>query len=286
MITAFPSGQPAPATLVVAPHLDDAVFSAFCLLTRGHPDPQVLTVFAGGPSPAQRTSWDRLSGFENSDQAVTVRTRENDVALATIGLVHHRLPLLDAQYLDGPRRESDAITICDWIRTWLDAAGRGAVIAAPAGAGRQMHPDAGTREKRAAAKRAVRRGLGHVGRPLLDWRARRVARNTPPRAHVDHLFVRDAVCQLLTDGSVESVVLYEDLPYLWGAPADDQVLGLSTRLELDAVVTQESVDRARKAEAMAAYRSQLRYMHLPNGPLDHGMGIPTHERYWQLTRLT
>lgn len=85
------------ATLVVSPHLDDAVFSAGQLLA-GNPDAVVVTVFAGIPKPDTVDSYDRACGFANSEQAMRHRRKEDETALAMLGAEAVHLDLFGIQY--------------------------------------------------------------------------------------------------------------------------------------------------------------------------------------------
>ncbi len=70
MLTALP-------TLVVAPHLDDALLSAF-ELTRSATGRTVLTVFDGEPQEPVVTSWDLVCSLKDSAEAMRLRRAEND----------------------------------------------------------------------------------------------------------------------------------------------------------------------------------------------------------------
>ena len=105
-------------TLIVSPHLDDAVLSAFGLLQLGD-QVDVMTILDGAPVPPVRTGWDRLCGFEDSDDAVSARRAENDAALAGAPHGLFSLGLLDAQYLDGPRSIDDSQALVDAVLQWL-----------------------------------------------------------------------------------------------------------------------------------------------------------------------
>ncbi len=107
-------GLPTAPLLLVSPHLDDAMLSAFALLT-GEPV-DVLTVFTGRPVPAQHTGWDAICGFDDSTISITTRLGENEAAFA--GWDHRlvELDLLDVQYReldDGEFNHSSVITLLD-----------------------------------------------------------------------------------------------------------------------------------------------------------------------------
>jgi LmbE family N-acetylglucosaminyl deacetylase len=87
-----------PLTIILSPHLDDAVLSLGGLLARREQAQLVITVFAGKPNPALRTEWDRQSGFLDSNQAMANRLAENTRALARLGTDQVNYPYLDAQY--------------------------------------------------------------------------------------------------------------------------------------------------------------------------------------------
>jgi LmbE family N-acetylglucosaminyl deacetylase len=70
--------------IAVSPHFDDAVFGCGALLA-GHPGARVVTVFAGLPRDAARsTEWDTRSGFADAREAVAQRRREDRRGLALL----------------------------------------------------------------------------------------------------------------------------------------------------------------------------------------------------------
>ncbi len=87
-------------TLVVSPHLDDAVLSAgLFLLTE--PGAVVATVMAGHPGPGVLSDWDRACGFVDGDDPVARRRDEDRAALAILGARPHHLEFLDQPYRAG-----------------------------------------------------------------------------------------------------------------------------------------------------------------------------------------
>lgn len=86
---------------VVSPHLDDAVFGCATLLA-SQPGTTVCTVFAGTPRAPQVQPWDEAAGFSDSTDAMRIRTREDEHALAQFGAQGIRLPYLDGQYGELP----------------------------------------------------------------------------------------------------------------------------------------------------------------------------------------
>jgi LmbE family N-acetylglucosaminyl deacetylase len=84
-------------TLVVSPHLDDAVLSCgHFLLTQT--SVVVATVFAGNPGPGTLSDWDRQCGFTDGDDPVVTRWREDREALTLVGAEPRHLEFLDSAY--------------------------------------------------------------------------------------------------------------------------------------------------------------------------------------------
>src|SRR5262249_12184752 len=181
--------------LLLSPHPDDVALSCAALLARAEPI-DVLTVFAGSPDPPRQGSWDRVTGFVDSNESRPVRLAEERAAFAG---GPHRLALLDvleAQYLTGPRPPGDARPIAAAVVGWLEPHPRG-LVAAPAGAGRAPQ------RLRTRVRRLVGAGSTYT-----------------PARHPDHVFVRDAVLDVLQSREDARPVLYEEFPYLWTRAAD------------------------------------------------------------------
>lgn len=246
---------PSGALLVVSPHFDDAALSSSALLDRGEPV-DVLTVFSGAPEPPRQGWWDERCGFASSAESVPARRLEDENALAPDGHRLHLLDLLEVQHFDGPRRAEDAVRIADAVRDWL-AEATGGTVALPAGAGWAPY-----------------------------WLPPRVAKKLReprgPEPHHDHIFVRDAVLGAQLDEA--PLVLYEELPYLWGGSATRAARraarGHGYRAQREIV----PVDRERKARRLAAYTSQIPHISPPEGRLDSPATLPPSERYWRLLR--
>lgn len=83
--------------VVVSPHLDDAVLSAWLVLVQ-NPDSTVVTCFSGVPAEGVRGSWDERSGMGAASAAVAARRREDEAALAFAPARPVHLDLLDVQY--------------------------------------------------------------------------------------------------------------------------------------------------------------------------------------------
>lgn len=92
---------PSPRTVVVSPHLDDAVLSCGDLIWQ-IPGCVVVTVFAGGDVDWSETHpWDVACGFGIGADVTAARTEEDEHALAQLGARGVRLAFLDEQYRDA-----------------------------------------------------------------------------------------------------------------------------------------------------------------------------------------
>ena len=93
--------SPAPRSVVVSPHLDDAVLSAAGRLLAG--DAHVVTVCAGiPPEGASMSSWDAESEARDAAARARERLREDDEALAVVGATTTRLDELGQHYRATP----------------------------------------------------------------------------------------------------------------------------------------------------------------------------------------
>jgi hypothetical protein len=114
--------------VVVSPHLDDAVFSAWHLLA-GAGDVRVVNVFTSPPPEgAAPPRWDRLTGARDSVQRIRDRLDEDRRALALAGRTAVGLDFLDSQYRHGPLDASA-------LEAALEHAAGGGELVAPAGIG-------------------------------------------------------------------------------------------------------------------------------------------------------
>lgn len=87
--------------VILSPHLDDAVFDCWHLLTKA--DTVVLNVFSGIPPEGTKALWDRICGEADSHKMVQMRLAENQTAMGFSGNPNQQLflGLLDAQYRHG-----------------------------------------------------------------------------------------------------------------------------------------------------------------------------------------
>lgn len=89
---------PKKIAIVLSPHYDDAVLSLGGFMAEQKIPVIVATFFSGKPKEAIWGGWDLLSGFKNSDEAVTARNDENLRALRSTGAYPLNLSYLDFQY--------------------------------------------------------------------------------------------------------------------------------------------------------------------------------------------
>jgi len=109
-----------PRTLLISPHLDDAVFGCGASLA-GASDTLVCTVFTARPIEDAQTDWDAQCGFSSAWQAMTERVEEDERALRLLGATPRHLGFLDSQYVPfapesaKPTRETLARAFLDLI---------------------------------------------------------------------------------------------------------------------------------------------------------------------------
>lgn len=93
-------------TVIIAPHLDDAVFSCWHVLAG--PGAAVVTVFGGIPPKGTRTLWDSICGTPDGVEMMVKRLQENAEVLDASGIMHSELDYLDQQYRKS-RADPEAI---------------------------------------------------------------------------------------------------------------------------------------------------------------------------------
>lgn len=122
-----------PRVVVLSPHLDDAVLSAWNVLVRPT-EVQVVNVCTGAPPPGTPPPrWDRITGADDPVEWMARRVEEDREALALARRDPVNLGFLDSQYRDG---ELDAGEVAGGVEPLLDGA---AELHAPLGLG--GHPD-------------------------------------------------------------------------------------------------------------------------------------------------
>jgi len=120
--------EPAGPAVVLSPHLDDAVLSAWSVLRR-EGDVQVVVVCAGVPPPGPAPPWDRLTGARDAAERMLERRDEDRVALARAGRRAAHLDFLDAQY------RTDALDQDALLAALNEAVPEAGELWAPAGIG-------------------------------------------------------------------------------------------------------------------------------------------------------
>jgi LmbE family N-acetylglucosaminyl deacetylase len=120
-------------TVILSPHLDDAVLSCWHILS-GPGDVSVVNVFAGSPEPGSGASWwDRLTGATDSVVRMDERRAEDLEAFAIAGRTAIHLDFLDEQY------EPHGQSVDEIVSRLRDVVDPAAVVYAPAALG--DHPD-------------------------------------------------------------------------------------------------------------------------------------------------
>lgn len=123
-------------TVIISPHLDDAVLSCGQLIAAMQ-NVVVENVFAGVPDGDGLTSYDRNSGWSTSAEAMIGRRDEDALALSVVGAMGINHGWLDQQYIDDGREDRN-IEVSDWMRAMVAASALRARVFVPLGIG---HPD-------------------------------------------------------------------------------------------------------------------------------------------------
>jgi LmbE family N-acetylglucosaminyl deacetylase len=136
---AFVRHAPEGTAVVLSPHLDDAVASAWHVL-RASRVVTVLNVCTGLPQPGFLGDWDRVTGGHEvaQDSAAFMRLRlaEDEAALALAGRESVGLGFLDLQYRQGAADPLDPAAVAEAIAHAVPLVSE---LHAPAGLG--LHPD-------------------------------------------------------------------------------------------------------------------------------------------------
>ena len=102
-------------TVVLSPHLDDAVLSCWHVLT-GAGDVTVVNVFAAVPEAGRLGWWDRLTGARDSAERMRERLLEDAEALGLVGAAVVNLDQLDSQYRRNGSQPSLERALADALR--------------------------------------------------------------------------------------------------------------------------------------------------------------------------
>jgi len=122
-------------TVIIVPHLDDAVLSCWWLIEQSNV--LVITIYAGIPTRERPSLWDRLCGFKNAKQAMQDRRQEHKAALRSTSAVIGNLEYPDHSYQTEPPA-MDAIA--DEVER-LAGPGAAFVVAAGVGTRLRRHSD-------------------------------------------------------------------------------------------------------------------------------------------------
>lgn len=117
-------------SVILSPHLDDAVLSCWHVLT-GADEAEVVNVFTGSPPAANGIHpwWDRMTGASDPGERMRERLAEDRAALRLAGAEPRNLGFLDEQYRD------DAQPLEPVIEAVADRLEPGATLYAPAALG-------------------------------------------------------------------------------------------------------------------------------------------------------
>jgi LmbE family N-acetylglucosaminyl deacetylase len=153
---------PTGPVVVLSPHLDDAVLSAWSVLRRDVAA-IVVNLCAGDPPPGAVPPWDLLTRATDAAERMRERRAEDRAALGEVGRESVDLPFLDNHYRSGPL-DPEAV-----LAALRDAVPEARELWAPAAIG--GHPDH-------LAARDAALELGRGGPPLrlyadLPYAARR-----------------------------------------------------------------------------------------------------------------
>jgi LmbE family N-acetylglucosaminyl deacetylase len=237
----------APSTVILSPHLDDAVLSCWHLLS-GPGDVRVINVFAGSPPLESGASWwDRSTGATDSVARMEERRAEDREAFAIAGRTAVDLDFLDAQY--EPRDQS----LEQIVSRLRDLIGPDEVVYAPAALG--DHAD--HEQVRAAALE-----LASSGQPV--------------RLYADHPHAVRHGWPAWVNGTTEAPAA--GVAEQW----DRRLAEVGLREPKADVHHLEAPERERKLRAVSAYRTQLEGLRSTFGEMEGFPAFP-HEIVWALS---
>lgn len=224
--------------LVVSPHYDDAILSAFAVFASRPTAPRaVLTVFSGEPSERLHTEWDAACGFSDSSMAITERRAEDAAAFAGLAVDRLGADLLETQHRQGRPLDDDRDALVGAVMTWFGRTN--GLVLLPVGAGGERNLVQKVRWRIPHP----RWGLGGGSIP-----------------NIDHLWISDVLIDALPPDV--PVGLYEEQPYSWIGPGDVRAAQLA-RLGRTFRSLVTAVDRREKARRIECYRSQVPLLFSP-----------------------
>lgn len=226
--------------VILSPHRDDAILSAFALLDDPTVTAEVVNVFT---EPTDSADWLERVGAASAEQEAEVRQIEDQRAL------EGRASIVELQC--GPQTSESELnaTIVRLLDRSRHTHADGLVIAAPAGA-------------------------GHKGSVPFSARVGPMARmfgTATSVRHNDHLLVRNAVVRWATINSDVTTIFYDELPYHWAKSAlrDADRDGLFHL----------AVDTTTKAAAVRCYASQTNSLFTTEQLARLERWLPTVESY-------
>ena len=244
--------------VVVSPHLDDGVLSAFALLA-GAPEVRLVTVFTDAACDGTASEWDASLGFGSSTEAMQARLAEDRVAADIVGVVTGHLGLREVAYRTGDDEVDVRCRLRSALESMLDEQ-PDVVLAIPGAMGRPS-----------SRLRRLRRSVGERW-PLPGLRMR-----PGEDPHRDHRLVHDVALDVAL-GRRATVIVYEDLPYAY-AGGGAHLRALAQRSDLRVARERVPIDLASKERAVRAYASQCRTL-LPTWSDDFADGFDPVEHYW------
>lgn len=245
--------------IVLSPHLDDGVLSAFALLASSR-HVELVTVFTAASRDGVASEWDVALGFGSSDDAMDTRLAEDRAASALLDVPIRHLGLREVAYRSGDDERRVREALRSTLVEMLDRHPGGVVIAVPAAMGRD--PSWWRRFRRVLTDRW----------PIPGLRMR-----PGDGAHPDHRLVHDiALDVVLPRGG--TVVVYEDLPYA-NAGGGAHLRALAARDDLDVTRETVGIDLRAKERAVKQYASQCPGL-LPRWSDDFAAGFDPVEHYW------
>ena len=236
----MPPGSTAPAakawlkhtgadrTVVLSPHLDDAVLSLGELLRASDGHAEVWTVLTEAAPHQAPSAWTRAAGFTDAAQEHAHRRTEDQQAMLHLGCGYHHAGLSSESLNTENIQRLLTRMLGDPAALPKDRV----LVLLPAGSvGSQ--PDT-------PLQRLIQRALRQpFGAP----------------AHPEHVHVRDLLWQALATYSVQ-IGFYADLPYAWRQTNTHIQSDLSSRFTCELLQVQWPVDVDAKLAAVAHYPSQ------------------------------
>lgn len=179
--------------LVLSPHPEDALFSAYALISQAANAAsctEVWTVFAGIPDTPEPTVWDLPRWHGDVQQLIRDRREKAEQAFAHLPAVNTvHLNLVERAYATPARRATDISTLHRHLEEWTRRTPDGPrIIVLPVGAGTRKKPGMIDRLRSLTRHRGRRLSRERTASMPRTLKARASATNTPaPQAPLSHL---------------------------------------------------------------------------------------------------